>query len=42
MIPTNNRFAERVFHLYLRYVGDDDELYFRDYLIEHEKMKLEL
>lgn len=25
-------FSERVFHLHLRYVGDNDELYFRDYL----------
>jgi GrpB-like predicted nucleotidyltransferase (UPF0157 family) len=25
-------FAERVFHLHLRYEGDNDELYFRDYL----------
>lgn len=46
---TENGFAERVFHLHLRYVGDHDELYFRDYLMEHtdiaaeyEKMKLEL
>ncbi|AEE16473.1 GrpB family protein [Treponema brennaborense] len=46
---TENGFAEKVFHLHLRYVGDNDELYFRDYLREHteiakeyEKMKLEL
>lgn len=32
---TEEGFAERVFHLHLRYVGDNDELYFRDYLIEH-------
>lgn len=32
---TENGFAERVFHLHLRYTGDNDELYFRDYLIEH-------
>ena len=44
---TENGFAERVFHLHLRYMGDNDELYFRDFLIEHpevareyEKMKL--
>ena len=30
---TENGFAERVFHLHLRYVGDNDELYFRDYLL---------
>ena len=28
-------FAERVFHLHLRYYGDNDELYFRDYLKDH-------
>lgn len=46
---TENGFAEKVFHLHLRYSGDNDELYFRDYLIEHpdaanqyEKMKLGL
>ena len=46
---TEEGFAERVFHLHLRYIGDNDELYFRDYLIEHaniaieyERMKLKL
>ena len=46
---TENGFAERVFHLHLRYEGDHDELYFRDYLItnpdvakEYEKLKLGL
>lgn len=46
---TENGFAEKVFHLHLRYIGDNNELYFRDYLIEHpdvaseyEKMKLKL
>lgn len=46
---TNEGFAERVFHLHLRYMGDNDELYFRDYLNEHvtiakqyEKLKLNL
>lgn len=46
---TENGFAERVFHLHLRYAGDNDELYFRDWLIAHpedakryEAMKLEL
>lgn len=46
---TEKGFAESVFHLHLRYAGDNDELYFRDYLIEHtniaieyERMKLEL
>ena len=32
---TKNGFAEKVFHLHLRYSGDNDELYFRDYLNEH-------
>ena len=46
---TEKGFAKRVFHLHLRYMKDNDELYFRDYLIEHtdiaityEKLKLEL
>ena len=46
---TENGFSERVFHLHLRYEGDNDELYFRDYLIqffdiakEYEKLKLSL
>ena len=46
---TENGFAEKVFHLHVRYAGDNDELYFRDYLLEHpnvaeeyEKMKLKL
>ena len=46
---TENGFDERVFHLHLRYMGDNDEIYFRDYLIEHpdiakeyEKLKLGL
>jgi len=32
---TINGFAERVFHLHLRYEGDNDELYFRDALQAH-------
>jgi len=42
-------FAEKVFHLHLRRMGDNDELYFRDYMNEHpedakayERLKLEL
>jgi len=42
-------FAKEVFHLHLRITGDNDELYFRDYLIEHgdaakqyEALKLKL
>lgn len=32
---TPEGFAERVFHLHVRRSGDPDELYFRDYLVEH-------
>lgn len=46
---TKDGFADKVFHVHLRYLGDHDELYFRDYLNEHpqiakeyETMKLRL
>ena len=46
---TENGFAEKVFHLHLRYEGDHDEIYFRDYLRQHpdvareyENLKLKL
>lgn len=46
---TENGFAERVFHLHLKYAGDNNELYFRDYLNdfpeiakEYEALKLSL
>lgn len=46
---TEHGFAERVYHLHLRYEGDNDELYFRDYLTEYpeiakeyERMKMKL
>lgn len=46
---TKNGFADKVYHLHLRYDGDNDELYFRDYLNDnpqvakdYEKMKLQL
>lgn len=46
---TKDGFADKVFHVHLRYVGDNDELYFRDYLNdnpqtakEYEAMKLQL
>ena len=46
---TSQGFAERVFHIHLRYGGDNDELYFRDYMNDHpalakeyEKLKLSL
>ncbi|MDQ1296003.1 MAG: hypothetical protein QG608_3890 [Actinomycetota bacterium] len=32
---TPTGFAQKVFHLHVRPPGDHDELYFRDYLIEH-------
>ena len=32
---TEAGFADRVFHLHVRYLGDPNELYFRDYLIAH-------
>ena len=34
-------FADKVFHVHLRYIGDNDELYFRDYLNEHEQVAKE-
>jgi len=46
---TEEGFGEKVYHLHLRYVGDNDELYFRDYMNDHplaakayEALKLEL
>ena len=46
---TKNGFADKVYHVHLRFFGDNDELYFRDYLNEHpeearkyEALKLEL
>lgn len=46
---TRRGFAEKVFHLHLRYRGDNDELYFRDFLNEnpllakqYEELKLSL
>ena len=38
---TEQGFAERVFHLHIRIVGDNDELYFRDYLNEHKEIDKE-
>ena len=32
---TENGFADKAYHIHLRYAGDNDELYFRDYLNEH-------
>ena len=46
---TSAGFVDKVFHLHVRYVGNWDELYFRDYLMAHkhimidyEKLKLKL
>lgn len=46
---TENGFAKKVYHLHMRFAGDNDEIYFRDYLnmrrdLAHayEKLKLEL
>ena len=46
---TKEGFADKVYHIHLRFTGDNDELYFRDYLNEHpqiakeyEALKLEL
>jgi len=46
---TEEEFAKKVFHVHLRYAGDNDELYFRDYLNDHlqaakdyEALKLQL
>ena len=38
---TPDGFADRVYHLHVRYLGDWDELYFRDYLIEHDNIAAE-
>lgn len=46
---TEKGFAEKVYHIHLRQEGDNNELYFRDYLNEHpqtakeyEQLKLDL
>lgn len=38
---TKDGFADKVFHVHLRYSGDNDELYFRDYLNEHTEIAKE-
>ena len=38
---TENGFADKVYHIHLRYTGDNDELYFRDYLNEHHDVAKE-
>lgn len=46
---TSDGFADKVYHLHIRFAGDNAELFFRDYLKEHqevakayEQMKLKL
>jgi GrpB-like predicted nucleotidyltransferase (UPF0157 family) len=46
---TNDGFRDQVYHVHVRYSGDWDELYFRDYLLSHldvaeeyGKLKIEL
>ena len=34
-------FADKVFHLHLRYLGNNKELYFRDYLLDHPNIAKE-
>lgn len=38
---TNEGFAEKVYHIHLRHAGDNDELYFRDYLNAHPQVAKE-
>lgn len=38
---TKDGFADEVFHVHLRYAGDNDELYFRDYLRDHPQIAKE-
>ncbi len=38
---TVDGFADEVFHVHLRYAGDNDELYFRDYLNDHPEIAKE-
>lgn len=38
---TPDGFADKVYHLHVRYEGDNNELYFRDYLNEHPEIAKE-
>lgn len=38
---TGNGFAEKVYHLHLRYTGDNDEIYFKNYLNTHPEIAKE-
>ena len=35
---TKDGFTDKVYHINLRYTGENDELYFRDYLNEHTQI----
>ncbi|MDF2674880.1 MAG: hypothetical protein K0R09_3148 [Clostridiales bacterium] len=35
---TPNGYAEKVFHLHVKFLGDRNELYFRDYLLIHKEV----
>lgn len=37
---TPQGYADKVYHIHLRYRGDNDELYFRDYLTDHPDIAL--
>ncbi|WP_089285645.1 GrpB family protein [Anaerovirgula multivorans] len=38
---TPDGFAEKVYHLHVRYLDDWDELYFRDYLLDHHDVAVQ-
>ena len=38
---TPKGFADKVYHLHIRHEGDNNEIYFRDYLNEHPKVAKE-
>ena len=38
---TTEGFADKVFHVHIRYSGNWDEIYFRDYLLSHPKIARE-
>lgn len=38
---TESGFCEKVYHLHLRFSGDHDEIYFRDYMNAHPQLALE-
>ena len=38
---TKDGFADKVYHIHIRYTGDNDELYFRDYMNDHTEVAKE-